>query len=192
MTELQILFIFSAAITLVSALMVVTVKNLIHAAFYLILALFGIAVLFVMLNATFLAVIQVVVYIGAIAILIIMAVMVTRNVTGTEGKIFNTSKWVAALVSLLVGGTLILGLSDWPQLTEYAPEADTTGHIAQIGTELVSKYVVPFEVASLLLLAALVGAIVIAWPRSGSPIAAASQGSAPSMSACVSRKRPYS
>lgn len=165
MTELQFVFILGAAITLVSALMVVTVKNLIHAAFYLILTLFGIAVLFVMLNATFMAVIQVVVYIGAIAILIIMAVMVTRNVTGSQSTIFNTSKWVAALIALLVGATLYLGLNAWPQLAEYAPEADTTGHIAQIGTELVGKYVVPFEVASVLLLAALVGAIVIAWPR---------------------------
>jgi NADH-quinone oxidoreductase subunit J len=165
MTELQFVFILGAAITLVSALMVVTVKNLIHAAFYLILTLFGVAVLFVLLNATFLAVIQVVVYIGAIAILIIMAVMVTRNVTGSESTIFNTSKWVAALISALVGATLILGLSEWSQLTATASEVDTTTHVAQIGTELVGKYVVPFELASLLLLAALVGAIVIAWPR---------------------------
>lgn len=165
MTELQVVFLIGALITLVSALMVVTVKNLIHAAFYLILSLFGVAVLFVLLNATFLAVIQVVVYIGAIAILIIMAVMVTRNVIGSQSTIFNTNRWVAALISLLVSATLYLGLDAWPQLTEYAPEVDTTGHVAQIGTELVGKYVVPFEVASLLLLAALVGAIVIAWPR---------------------------
>lgn len=165
MTELQIFFIVGAAITLFAALMVVTGKNLIHAAFYLILALFGVAVLFVLLNATFLAVVQVVVYIGAIAILIIMAVMVTRNVTGENAKIFNASWGVAALIAVLVGATLILSLNEWPQLTEYAPEADTTGHIAQMGVELVGAYVIPFEVASLLLLAALVGAIVIAWPK---------------------------
>jgi NADH-quinone oxidoreductase subunit J len=145
--------------------MVVTVKNLIHAAFYLILALFGIAVLFVMLNATFLAVVQVVVYIGAIAIIIIMAVMITRNVTGEGSQVFNTSAGVAGLISILVGATLILSLNEWPMLAELAPEADTTGHVAQMGTELVGKYVIPFEVASLLLLAALVGAIVVAWPR---------------------------
>ena len=165
MTELQVVFIIGAVITLVSALMVVTIKNLIHAAFYLILTLFGVAVLFVMLNATFMAVIQVVVYIGAIAILIIMAVMVTRNVTGSKSKIFNTSGWLAALISLLVGATLVLGLNAWPQLSEYAPEVDTTGHVVQIGTEVFGNYVVPSMVASLLLLAALVGAIVIAWPR---------------------------
>jgi NADH-quinone oxidoreductase subunit J len=165
MTELQVVFIIGAAITLLAAIMVVTVKNLIHAAFYLILALFGIAVLFVMLNATFLAVVQVVVYIGAIAILIIMAVMVTRNVTGDGTKIFNTSAGVAGLIAILVGATLILSLSEWPQLSEFAPDVDTTGHVAQMGAEFVGTYVIPFEVASLLLLAALVGAIVIAWPR---------------------------
>jgi NADH-quinone oxidoreductase subunit J len=165
MTELQILFIVGAAITLLAALMVVTVKNLVHAAFYLILTLFGVAVLFVMLNATFLAVVQVVVYIGAIAILIIMAVMVTRNVTGEGIRMIKGSAILAALISLMVGVTLIVGLSDWPQMAEFAPEVDTTGHIAQMGTELVKTYVVPFEVASLLLLAALVGAIMVAWPK---------------------------
>jgi NADH-quinone oxidoreductase subunit J len=165
MTELQIFFIFGAAITLVSALMVVAVKNLIHAAFYLILTLFGVAVLFVLLNATYLAVVQVVVYIGAIAILIIMAVMVTRNVTGEGVRIFNTGWPVALLISLLVGATLFLGLNEWPTMADYAPEVDTTGHVAQVGTELVGTFVVPTILAGMLLLAALVGAIMVAWPK---------------------------
>ena len=165
MTELQVVFLLAAVITLVSALLVVTVKNLIHAAFYLILTLFGVAVLFVMLSATYLAVVQVVVYIGAIAILIIMAVMVTRNVTGNGIRIFNSSALLAGLISILVGATLIVGLLDWPQLNEYAPEADTTGHIAQVGTELVGTFVLPTILAGMLLLAALVGAIMVAWPK---------------------------
>jgi NADH-quinone oxidoreductase subunit J len=167
MTELQIFFIIAATITLVSAIMVVTVKNLVHAAFYLILTLFGVAAFFVLLNATYLAVIQVVVYIGAIAILIIMAVMVTRNVTGEDVsfiKGFNAGWPVAIVVAALVAGALFLGLSEW-SMPDAAPDVDTSGHIAQVGTELVGTYVVPTILAGMLLLAALVGAIMVAWPR---------------------------
>lgn len=165
MTELQIVFLIGAVITLVSALLVVTLKNLVHAAFYLILTLFGVAVLFVLLNATYLAVVQVVVYIGAIAILIIMAVMVTRDVTGEGVRIFNAGWGLAGLISILAAATLILGLSAWPQLAEFAPDVDTTGHVAQVGAELVGTFVVPTIMAGMLLLAALVGAIMVAWPK---------------------------
>jgi NADH-quinone oxidoreductase subunit J len=166
MTELQIFFIFAAAITLVAGLMVVTVKNLVHAAFYLILTLFGVAVIFVLLNATFLAVVQVVVYIGAIAILIIMAVMVTRNVTGEGGvKMLNAGWPLAALIAAMVGVSLWLGLSPWSQLAESAPAVDTSGHIALIGTEMFGTFIIPTLLAGMLLLAALVGAIMVAWPR---------------------------
>jgi NADH-quinone oxidoreductase subunit J len=166
MTQLQLFFIFAAAITLVAAFMVVTVKNLVHAAFYLILTLFGVAVIFVLLNATFLAVVQVVVYIGAIAILIIMAVMVTRNVTGEGGvKMLNAGWPLAALIAAMVGASLWLGLSPWSQLAESAPQVDTSGHIALIGTEMFGTYIIPTLLAGMLLLAALVGAIMVAWPR---------------------------
>jgi NADH-quinone oxidoreductase subunit J len=79
MTALQIIFLITAVVTLGSALMVVTSRNLIHSALWLILSLFGVAVLYVVLNASFLAVAQVVIYIGAIAILIIFAVMMTAH-----------------------------------------------------------------------------------------------------------------
>jgi NADH-quinone oxidoreductase subunit J len=168
MTELQIFFIVLAAITLGAALMVVTVKNLVHAAFYLILTLLGIAVTFILLNATYLAVIQVLVYIGAIAILIIMAVMVTRNVTGQNIsflKDLNGGWMIALLVAAVVCATLILGLIDWSQLSTTAPDADTSTQVVMIGTELVGTYVVPTILAGMLLLAAMVGAIMVAWPK---------------------------
>lgn len=169
MTELQIFFIFIAALTLGSAVAVVSVKNLVHAAFYLILTFLGVAAVFVLLNATYLAVIQVLVYIGAIAILMIMAVMVTRNVTGEDVsvlKLFNGGWPLAGLISILVGATLIVGLTAWPEMmSQLAPDVDTTAHVAQIGTQLVDTYVVPFILAGMLLLAALVGAIMVAWPK---------------------------
>jgi NADH:ubiquinone oxidoreductase subunit 6 (subunit J) len=99
MTALQIVFLITAVVTLGSALMVVTSRHLIHAALWLILALFGVAVLYVVLNAGFLAVAQVVIYIGAIAILIIFAVMMTRTLVEDFTKQLNAQWWMAALLS---------------------------------------------------------------------------------------------
>ena len=167
MTELQVVFIIGAVITLVAGLMVVTIKNLIHAAFYLILTLFGVAVLFVLLNATFLAVIQVVVYIGAIAIMIIMAMMVTRNVTGETVEPFNRNVVGAALVAVLSAGVLIWSLSKRPAFSAVAPPAETGEAVVRdLGLQLFSGegYLIPTIVASVLLLAALVAAIRIAFP----------------------------
>ena len=83
MTGMQIFFLIVGLVILGSALMVVTTRNLIHAAMWLIVTLFGVAVLYAILNASFLAVVQVVVYIGAIAILFIFAVMLTRKECAT-------------------------------------------------------------------------------------------------------------
>jgi NADH-quinone oxidoreductase subunit J len=126
MTASQIIFILVAAATLGAAAMVVITRNMVHAALWLVVALFGVAVLYAVLNAGFLAVAQVVIYIGAIAILMIFAVMLT--------------------------------------LTQLSPRDDS---LAQLGQALVSPnaYVIPFEVASVLLLAALIGAIMVAWER---------------------------
>ena len=98
MTGIQILFIVVAVITLIAAVLVVTSRNLIHAALWLILSLFGIAVYFVLLSAPFLAVAQVVIYIGAIAILMIFAVMMTRHLMKDSGAQINSNWWVAAVV----------------------------------------------------------------------------------------------
>ncbi len=165
MSALQFVFILGAAITLLSAIMVVTRRNLIHSALFLVVSLLGVAILFVLLEASFMAVVQIVVYIGAIAILIIMAVMVTREVTGEGVKVFNKNVILAALLAVLVCASLVMALNQWPAFSELAPDVDTSGHVVQIGEELAGKYVVAFEVASVLLLAALIGAIVIAIPK---------------------------
>ena len=93
---LQIIFILVAGATLGAALMVVTSPNLIHSAFWLVGALFGVAVVFALLNAGFLAVVQVVIYIGAIAILMIFAIMLTRRIAKDAGPRFNAN-WIWAV-----------------------------------------------------------------------------------------------
>ena len=104
MTGEQIIFLLVALFTLGSGFRVVTTGNLIHAAFWLVSTLFGVAVVFAILNAGFLAVVQVVVYIGAIAILFIFAVMLTRKDMRDHGPQVNKNWWIGALLSVLTFG----------------------------------------------------------------------------------------
>jgi NADH-quinone oxidoreductase subunit J len=173
MTPIQVIFLISSALVLGGGLMVVTRRNLVHAAFYLVITLFGVAVLFVLLDAGFLAAVQVVVYIGAIAILLIIGVMVTRNVTGTEVRTVNKNYLLGIAIAVMVFASLFLAVSQWSQFNASAAEVDPQtleDTVVNIGVALVDadQFVVPFEVASILLLGALVGAIVIAWPKKAS------------------------
>ena len=165
---LQIIFILVAGATLGAALMVVTSPNLIHSAFWLVGALFGVAVVFALLNAGFLAVVQVVIYIGAIAILMIFAIMLTRRIAKDAGPRFNAN-WVwAAILAVVVFAGLTWMLFSWPAIDEPAAALNPASDpLRELGLALVAPggYVLPFEIASVLLLAALIGAIVIAWER---------------------------
>jgi NADH-quinone oxidoreductase subunit J len=168
MTPDQIIFILTAILTLGAALMVVTTRNLVHAALWLVLALFGIAIFYVILQAGFLAVAQVVIYIGAIAILMIFAIMLTRRVARDSGTQFN-SNWVWGLVVAVVTfAGLVWMLSGWSALGKTAPVWNPIMDPVQLlGYALVAPngYVLPFELASVLLLAAMIGAIIIAWEK---------------------------
>jgi NADH-quinone oxidoreductase subunit J len=164
MTPMQIIFLVASAFTLFSAGMVVTARNLMHSALWLVSALFGVAVTFALLDASFFAVVQVLVYIGAIAILVIFAVMLThRMVKDTTPQII--SGWWLPLVGVLL---LFVGLSTsvvaWKGAQTYNTPLPAGGeNITSLGQGLVASngYVIPFEVASVLLLAALVGAIYL-------------------------------
>ncbi len=165
MTALQIVFLVTAVVTLGSALMVVTSRHLIHAALWLILALFGVAVFYVLLNAGFLAVAQVVIYIGAISILIIFAVMMTRTLVDDFPKQLNAQWWLAGLVALALFAGLAYMFGSWEGFSSPLPPlAAGADPLRQLGVALVSPnaYLIPFELASVLLLGALIGAIMIA------------------------------
>ncbi len=166
---MQILFLIIAAVTLVSAVMVVTVRRMMHAALWLVLSLFGVAVLFGLLESSFYAVVQVIVYIGAIAILVIFAVMLTRRVMDDTGK-QSVPYWWAALVAVLITfagmATLVLR---WNRFQVGPGSSPSDLVLLDFGKALTdpNQYAIPFEVASVLLLAALVGAIYIAVERKG-------------------------
>jgi NADH-quinone oxidoreductase subunit J len=168
MTVEQIIFIASGLLILGSGLMVVTTSKLIHAALWLVSTLFGVTILFAILQANFLAVVQVVVYIGAIAVLFIFAVMLTRKELLDTDTQTRSNWWSAALIGVLILAGLVFLILEQPAFNRTAgaiPAGVDT--LRSLGTALVSPdaYVLPFEVASVLLLAALVGAVYIASSR---------------------------
>ena len=167
-----IAFIILSALTLGGALMVAADRNLFHGALWLLVSLFGVAGLFVMLAAPFLAAVQVLVYMGAIVILIIFAIMLTRRVMGERES--SNSQWPIALamaaVSFLVIA-FILGLASTsgnatrgPLLAYQSLPPVSADSVVALGKALVDpwQYALPFELASLLLTAAMIGSIVIA------------------------------
>ena len=146
-------------VTLGGAIAVVTNKNVLHSAYFLVLAFVGVASVYVLLEAPFIAVIQVLIYIGAIAILIIFAIMLTRRLMSKDMEERN-QQWIwAALGALLLFGVLgwLVYNANWPVIEAAVPKEPIT----LMGEELLSTYVVPFEIASVLLLAAMVGSILI-------------------------------
>ncbi len=163
----QVMFFLSAALILVSAVLVVTVRNLVHAALWLIATLFGVAMLYVLLEAGFLAVVQVVVYIGAIAILFIFAVMLTRRDLLSKSEQTNPNWPVALGISALVFVGIAFIARGFVFSLERIPAPLTGDALQRLGEALTSpnQFVLPFEVASILLLAALIGSVYLAWNK---------------------------
>jgi NADH:ubiquinone oxidoreductase subunit 6 (subunit J) len=165
MSVSQVVFIILSAVALVGAVGVVTSRNLFHAALALVLSLIGVAGFFVLLEAELLAMIQLLVYVGAISILIIFAIMLSRRMMAPDFQAQN-EQWLGALFvagALFAVLTFILVSVSWPASQADVPP-DT---ISQLGQALVSpdQFVLVFEVASVLLLVALVGAVIIARER---------------------------
>ncbi|MCH8064250.1 MAG: NADH-quinone oxidoreductase subunit J [Chloroflexi bacterium] len=165
MTVAQIIFYLIAALAVGGALGVVLARNAVYAALFLILALLAVAGVYILLGSEFLALVQVLIYAGAITVLLLFALMLTRTTDVAESM--TGAQWpLAVVVSMLLGGLLIVTVttSDWP--------GDADGTITRIlfedlGAALFTQWAVPFEIASLVLFVALVGAIVIAREEEG-------------------------
>lgn len=159
MTGQEILFwIIGAGMTL-SALRVVTTGNVVHAALYLVGTLVGAAALFVILFAEFVAWVQVLVYVGAIVILMLFGLMLTKAPLG-KATFDNDQRWLAALVAAGLFGVTAYVLVDAFAGQELTFDRQGTP-TESVGDVIFSSYVLPFEVVSVLLLAALVGSVVI-------------------------------
>jgi len=151
----------SMAITMVAAaLRMVTTRNVVHAALYLVIVLAGVAGLFILLGAEFLGVTQVMVYIGAIVVLFLFGIMLTKGSFGEDDGVTGERRLMAGLVGLLVFGVMAAALVESFADAEISRSGPST--TADIADSIFSAYIVPFEAVSVLLLAALIGAIVVA------------------------------
>ena len=151
------LFILLSALTLGGGLGVVASRNVVHASLFLLLSLIAAAGIYLALFAEFLAIVQVLIYGGAIIIVLLFAIMLTRN--REYPRISDNRQWPLAIVAALaVGGILVAAFTT-------RSVADTRAQspvFAELANSLFTKWVVPFEIASLVLLVALIGAIIIA------------------------------
>lgn len=157
-------FLVIAGVTVVAALGVVSSRNIIHSALFLILAFLGVAAVFFTLGAGFLGLVQILVYAGAVAVLIIFAIMLVLNVTAARSNPAQPSRetrfWGALVATIL---TMTLGSAVWNShlrpVSDGQAVTDTVGALAEL---MLGNYVVAFEAAAILLLVAVVGAIILA------------------------------
>ena len=160
----EVIFYFVAAVTVLGALGVVLTRNVVHSALFLILALLAVAGVFILLSAEFLAIVQVLIYGGAVTILILFVMMLTR-VRDMPQALDGPQRPFAALAAgaFLALSVLAAVSSDWPGETEKI----TVVPFRELGDALFRIWAVPFEVASLVLLVALIGAIILARSEEG-------------------------
>ncbi|MBN1991215.1 MAG: NADH-quinone oxidoreductase subunit J [Anaerolineae bacterium] len=156
----QIIFIIMTIFTIGGAIGVVTSRRLFHSGLYLILSLFGVTGYYVLLSAGFLAVVQLMVYIGAVAILILFAIMFSQQVMAAGQTQLNRQWWISLIISALLLAVLVFTVNvvAWP-LTATPPPDNT---VEQLGLALLGSYLIPFEVIGVLLSAALIGAVILA------------------------------
>jgi NADH-quinone oxidoreductase subunit J len=160
MELIDIIFYLFAIVVIVSASVVVFSRNVMYSAFSLLFTFFGVAGLYVLLSADFLAVTQILIYVGGILVLIIFGVLLTTKITGIDIKTGIIKITPAAIIVAIIAGTLsgIFWTTNWRQFE--SPVVNTT--INNIGGVLLTFYLLPFEVISVLLLIAIIGATLIA------------------------------
>lgn len=161
MVAQNIFFGVIAAVMIVSALRVVTTSNVVHAALWLVVVMSGAASLYLLLGAEFVGVTQILVYVGAVMVLLLFGTMLTRAVIGSERDLRTSTWWVGIPTALLLFGLLAFAVVDQFEDTEL-PEDPALVSVQQISDAVFNPYLVPFFALSFVLLAALVGAIVIA------------------------------
>ncbi len=149
-----------ALLMIVSALKVVTTSNVVHAALWLVLVLAGAAAQFILLGSEFVAVTQVLVYIGAVVVLFLFGVMLTRASMGDDETVASEKRSMAAVVAALLLAVMSIALID--SFSDDRLVIDQPQLVTTVADSIFSQYIVPFEAVSVLLLAALIGAIVVA------------------------------
>ena len=160
MNYYDILFYIFAAITLVSAWFVVTTRNVIYSAFFLLFTFFGVAGIYVLLAADFIAVVQIMVYVGGILILLLFGVMLTNTITNVDIRTGASNLLPASIATGILMGAVVSVM--WYTEWKIQPTAAPNTTIKELGRLLLTDYVLVFELLGLLLLVALIGAASIA------------------------------
>lgn len=163
MTGLELLFVLLSVVTLGSAVLVVSTPQIVHAVLWLVVSLAAVAGCFLLLNAEFLAWVQILIYLGAVVVLLLFALMLTRAPTGPVADLSGSNKVVAALIATATAGvlvtTVVVGFGD--AVISSAGADNRVGDGQATGRALFTTWVLPFEALSVLLLAALIGAVVL-------------------------------
>lgn len=161
LTLIDFIFYSFALIILLSATVVVFSKNILYSAFALLFTFFGVAGFYVLLSADFLAVAQLLIYVGGILVLILFGVMLTNNVISVDIKSETIQTMPASIIIAILAGILCgsIYIADWFPAKK---ELIATGTTSEIGKAFISTWLLPFEVASIVLLVALIGAVMIA------------------------------
>jgi NADH-quinone oxidoreductase subunit J len=172
----SIIFYFFASIAILSAALMVTRRNAIHSAVFLITTLMATAGIFLQLRAEFLFVAQIILYVGGIMVLFIFVIMLVRLDVGLHHVKFRLQKWVALFVALAlaleVAVVLLLArpmIGQGLLIREAAPADKLPPNTEALAKSLFGTYLLPFEIASVLLLVAMVGAVVMAKKRTNTP-----------------------
>jgi NADH:ubiquinone oxidoreductase subunit 6 (subunit J) len=159
---MEIIFIILAALTLGSAIAAMSLRNLVHCALCLVVTFAGLACLFLQLKAEFVGFVQVLVYVGAVSILVVFAILLTRGGgAGDKSMIISGSWLVGILVSVLVLGGMIFSIVSSGVIAQALPPNPNLT-VKKVGEQLMTKYVLPLEIIALLLTAAMIGAVIIA------------------------------
>jgi len=171
-TGYEVVFALLGAVAVGSGLLVVTTRNVVRAALWLVVTLGSLAGCYLMLTAELVAVVQLLIYVGAVVVLLLFAAMFTRAPIGPTGDLDTGNRPVAALVALATAGLLVVLLVQafrqaYVDVGAVPPGDAAPGSAAAVGAAVFRTWVLPFEVISVLLLAALVGAIVLSRPDIG-------------------------
>ena len=158
---MTIIFAILAALTIAASVAAMGLRNLVHCALALVVAFAGLAGIFLQLNAQFVGFTQILVYIGAVALLIVFAILLTRGSEPAQESIVSAG-WISGIaVTITVLAVLVWAVNhSFVSKTSAPPATDVT--VKQIGDALMTKFVLPLEVVGLLLTAALIGAVIIA------------------------------
>jgi NADH-quinone oxidoreductase subunit J len=160
-TGVEIAFLLVGLVTFGSAIVTVTTKQLVHAALWLVVALGGLAVEYLLLTAEFIAWVQVLIYVGSVVVLLLFGLMLTRAPIGRSPDADSGNRWAALVVALAAAAALVWVVADAFRTTWIDLDGPAVGSTEATGASLFQNWVLPFEALSVLLLAALVGAIVL-------------------------------